>query len=405
MQKILVYTEKITPRIQYIFDFILKEFSGFDFELTTNVQFFEASNQPKISYSEKSIGDELNLKSDEFMFQSDLNSNLNESELNPVGKCFFALSRYEEYLPTERDHHDRFSGKNRAYKTPFVDQWILDFQKELHAKYPDLKFKERKFEIVLTCDVDQAWQYHHKGFKRTYGALLKDLAKINLPEFQKRRAILSGKLQDPYDSFELFKKAKEENSIRMIFFWLMGDYAQFDKNNPVTNKSFHEKIREISSWAEFGIHPSYASNSNSTKLKTEIQRLSQVLGQPITKSRQHYLKLEFPKTYRNLIENGIIEDHTMAYADETGFRAGTTSPFFWYDLESEKQTDLKVIPFCAMDVSMRNYMKLSKEEAILELKRLKQEVQKVNGQMVVLFHNSNFRGDWEGWEKVMFSMF
>jgi hypothetical protein len=405
MQKILVYTEKITPRIQYIFDFILKEFSGLDVELTTNVQFFEASNQPKISYSKTALADEFHLDSDEFMFQSDFDQNLKEKELNPVGKCFFALSRYEEYFPTERDHHKRFPGKNRAYKTPFVDQWILDFQKKLLVKYPDLKFKERKFEIVLTCDVDQAWQYHHKGFKRTYGALMKDLAKFNLSEFQKRRAILSGKIQDPYDSFELFKKAKEENSIRMIFFWLMGDYAQFDKNNPVTIMSFQKKIREISSWAEFGIHPSYASNSNSSKLKVEIQRLSKVLGQPITKSRQHYLKLEFPKTYRNLIENGIKEDHTMAYADETGFRAGTTTPFFWYDLEAEKQTDLKVIPFCAMDVSMRNYMKLSKEEALLELKRLKKEVQKVNGQMVVLFHNSNFRGDWEGWEEVMFSMF
>lgn len=406
MQKILIYTEKITPRIQYIFDFILNEFSGLEFELTTNVQFFEASNQPKISYSQKSIGDELNLTSDEFMFQSDLNFNINESELNSVGKCFYALSRLEEYLPSERDHHNRFIGKNRAYKTPFVDKWILDFQKELRAKYPDLTFKERKFEIVLTCDVDQVWQYKNKGFKRSYGAYLKDLVEFDFREFKKRKSIISGKEKDPYDTFEIFEKyAKADHPVRMIFFWLMGDYAEFDKNNPVGNHKFQEKIREISSWAEFGIHPSYASNSNSSILQLEIDRLSNVLGKTIEKSRQHYLKLKFPETYRNLLANRIKEDHTMAYADETGFRAGTTTPFYWFDLEKNQATDLKVVPFCAMDVSMRNYMKLSKEESIQEIQRLKREIQNVEGKMVVLFHNSNFHGSWEGWEEVLDSVF
>lgn len=191
----------------------------------------------------------------------------------------------------------------------------------------------------------------------------------------------------------------------MIFFWLMADYDEFDKNNPVNNPAFQAKIREISSWAEFGIHPSYASNSNLNKLKIEIERLSKVLGKPIEKSRQHYLKLKFPETYKNLLANVIKEDHTMAYADETGFRAGTCTPFYWFDLEANQATDLKVVPFCAMDVSMLNYLKWSKEESIQELIRLKKEIQKVNGQMVLLFHNSNFHGQWEGWEEVMNSVF
>ena len=95
----------------------------------------------------------------------------------------------------------------------------------------------------------------------------------------------------------------------------------------------------------------------------------------------------------------------MAYADETGFRAGTCTPFFWYDLSKEEKTELKIHPFCAMDVAMRNYMQLTIEESIKEIQRLKSEIEKVNGQMVVLFHNSNFRENWEGWENVMESLF
>ena len=413
MQKILIYTEKITPRVQYIFDFILREFSGLDFELTSNVQFFEASDLPKINYSKDQFSDEIHLKSDEFMQETGIFGSVKFEALHPVGKLFFALSRYEEYLPQERGLHGRISGKGKVYKTPFVDNWILEFQKELKSKHPQMEFKKREFELVLTCDVDQVWKYRNKGFKRTYGAFLKDLAKLNFKELAKRRKIISGKENDPFDTFEFFqsfldssipRNDKKDNNISMIFFWLMADYGKFDKNNPVGNLNFVQKIREVSQWAESGIHPSYASNSQPEKLKKEIERLEKILGQKIKKSRQHYIMLRFPETYRNLIQNGIWEDYSMAYADETGFRAGTCTPFYWYDLEAEIRTDLKIHPFCAMDVTMRNYMNLSVEESIEEVQRLKSEIEKVNGEMVVLFHNSNFREQWEGWGKVMESL-
>ncbi len=410
MQKILIYTEKITPRVQYIFDFVLWEFSGFDFELTSNVQFFEASDLPKINYSNARLSDEIHLKSDEFMQESGIFGSVKFEALNPVGKLFFALSRYEEYLPQERDLHGRISGKGKVYKTPFVDNWILEFQKELKSKHPQLEFKKREFELVLTCDVDQVWKYRNKGFKRTYGAFLKDFVKFDFQELAKRRKIISNREEDPFDTFEVFKKwmdsfiLRNDHKIKMIFFWLMADYGKFDKNNPVGNLDFAQKIREVSQWAESGIHPSYTSNSRPEKLKMEIGRLEKVLDQKIKKSRQHYIMLRFPETYRNLIQNGIQEDYSMAYADETGFRAGTCTPFYWYDLQAESRTDLKIHPFCAMDVTLRNYMKLSVEESIAEVQSLKSEIEKVNGEMVVLFHNSNFREHWEGWEKVMESL-
>ncbi len=404
MQKILIFTEKITPRIHYIFDFVLREFSGLDFELTTNIQFFEATTLPKINYSNQITPNSIQLKPDSILSNSGISDSIQFEELNPIGKLFYTLTRYEEYLPFESDHHGRFQGKGRAIKTPFVDQWILDFQQELKRNYPHLEFKDRKFELVLTCDVDQVWKYKNKGFKRILGAYVRDVIRLDFKELAKRKRIIFNKEKDPFDTFELFKNLRNRYKNKVVFFWLMADYDRFDKNNPTENRYFKEKIKEISEWAEFGIHPSYASNSNPEKLKKEIRRLENVLGEKVLKSRQHYIKLTFPETYQRLIQEGIKEDYTMAYADETGFRAGTCTPFFWYDLEAEKQTDLKIHPFSVMDVSMRNYMKLSIEESIEEVQRLKGEIQKVNGQMVVLFHNSNFHEDWEGWGKVMESL-
>jgi len=419
MQEILIYTEKISPRIEYVFEFILHEFSGLEFEFTTDLEGFKQSGFPKINFSKKSISDELQLVPDDFLFENTVSEKIKFEELNEVGKIFFALSRYEEYLPNEKDQHDRISGKNKVYKTPFMDEWILDFQLKLKQKYPRLNFKNREFELVLTCDVDQVWKYKHKGFKRDYGGFLIDFLKFDFKGISNRLNSFLGLKKDPFDTFDFFKTlssfradtersrsvSEEPENVKMIFFWLMADYGKFDKNNPVKNSAFQNKIREISKWAECGIHPSYASNFSSQKLKTEIERLENVLDKKITKSRQHYIKLNFPETYQTLIQNGIQEDFTMGFADETGFRAGTCTPFFWYDLSKEEVTDLKIFPFCAMDVSMRNYMKLTIEESVQEIQRLKSEIQKVNGKMIVLFHNSNLGEEWKGWGKVMESLF
>lgn len=405
MQKILIYSPKITNRIQYVFDFIMREFSGLEFELTTDSAQFKNYDFPKINYSEAPFSDEIFLKSDEIMFEYKISEKVQFTTLHEIGKCFFALSRYEEYLPGNRDKHDRFSGENKVYKTPFVDAWIIEFQNALKNRYPELEFKKRKFEFILTSDIDQAWKYKHKGWKRIYGGLLKDFIKFDFQEIKRKLSVLSNQSQDPFDTFDYFKSLKEKHNFTMIFFWLMGDYAKFDTNISINNLHFQNKIREISQWADYGIHPSYASNEQPQKIEIEIQRLSNILNKPITKSRQHYLKLSFPNTYRNLLKHGVTDDYSMSYADETGFRAGTCTPFLWYDLQAETTTSLKIHPFCAMEVAMRNYMKLSKEEAITELRRLKSEILKVKGQMTILFHNSNLNEDWKGWNEVLESVF
>ncbi|MGB3454211.1 MAG: polysaccharide deacetylase family protein [Moheibacter sp.] len=404
MQKILIYSPEITRRIRYVFDFILNEFSGIETEYTTDKEQLKSSEIPSINYSKEKIGNEIHFPSDDFMFDSEISDAVIFDRLNPVGMIFYALSRYEEYLPNPRDRHERLSGVGRVYRTPFVDVLIIEFQKQLKDAFPDLEFKKRKFEIILTSDVDQAWKYKHKGFVRTCGGLLTDLFKGDFKEISKKRAVIWGGKKDPFDSFDYFKSLKEKYDFQMIFFWLLGDYAKFDKNSSPNNGAFRRKIREVSEWSDFGIHPSYESSKYKIKLKVEIGRLAGILEKPVHRSRQHYIKLNLPETYRNLIENKITDDYTMAYADVTGFRAGTTTAFHWYDLKKEEITKLKIHPFCAMDVSMRNYMKLSAEESIRELARLKSEIKKVDGQMILLFHNSNLDEGWEGWKEVLESV-
>jgi hypothetical protein len=141
-------------------------------------------------------------------------------------------------------------------------------------------------------------------------------------------------------------------------------------------------------------------------LKKEKERLETITNTPMEKSRQHYLRFSLPETYQNLIDLEINEDYSMGYASHVGFRASTCTPFYFYDLDFEIQTPLKIIPFALMDTTLNDYMELTPRQSLGKIRELKNEVKAVNGTFVTLFHNessSNYLR-WKGWSKVYESM-
>ena len=122
-QSILLFTEKITNRINYIFDFILCDFSGIDYKMTTDFNEFLQSNLPKINFSNHFFDNEINFNVDEILLEIDINKNINYYTLNEIGKCFYWLSRYEEYISPKDlfDEHNRFLGSDLEYSQPIVD--------------------------------------------------------------------------------------------------------------------------------------------------------------------------------------------------------------------------------------------------------------------------------------------
>ncbi len=168
------------------------------------------------------------------------------------------------------------------------------------------------------------------------------------------------------------------------------------------NWNFQSLIKSIADYAEVGVHPSYYSNSNKDQLRKEIRRLSKVIKSEVVKSRQHFLKVTFPGTYRNLLEFDIKEDFSMGYASEIGFRASICSTFHFYDLDLDVSTKLKLTPFMLMDGTMKDYMKLTPADAIYRAKMLIDEVKAVNGTFVTLWHNQsvNDKEEWQGWRNV-----
>ena len=79
--------------------------------------------------------------------------------------------------------------------------------------------------------------------------------------------------------------------------------------------------------------------------------LQDVVRRPVTQSRQHYLRMRTPHTFRNLIELGIKDEHSMGYTELPGFRASIASAYTFYDVELEMELPLNLHPFAFMDVT------------------------------------------------------
>ena len=427
---ILVYTHKITPRIRYIFKHIFTRILLSPVGFTSKIEEFVAHNGPKLSYTKVPLGKEFFIRSNELLFEqgvNDLEINISKWDETPCffktgqnssipfdifAASFYLISRYEEYLPHVRDVHERFTAEQSlAYKfrfleKPVVDIWALKLKDILKERFPEYHFPEREFSYISTIDVDNAYAYKYKSFVRTSGGFISDFFKLHLKSFWDRLLVLLRVRKDPYNTFEHILALSNTYKVKVIFFFLIADYTTFDTNVSATKRQFRLLIKHIADYASIGLHPSYYTMKNSVMLKKEKERLESITNIPTTISRQHFLRFSLPETYQNLIDLEINEDYSMGYASHVGFRAGTSIPFYFFDLDFEIQTPLKVYPFALMDTTLNDYMGLTPKQSLGRTKDLLNEVLKVKGTFITLFHNESVSGYLRrnGWQKVYESM-
>ena len=82
---------------------------------------------------------------------------------------FYLLSRYEEYLPHQKDIYGRYAHENSlAFKEAFLNQplvnlWLKDFKDALKRAFPKLtpegSGRHSLFTLLPTYDIDIAWSY------------------------------------------------------------------------------------------------------------------------------------------------------------------------------------------------------------------------------------------------------
>ena len=427
---LLVYTQKVTPRVTFTFKHIFTRILNVKVSFTTKIEEFIAYDGIKLSYTKQALGNEFFVRSNDFLSHQGIDyidiqmskwddvpcffqmNTTSQVPFDVFAASFYLLSRYEEYLPHVKDEFERFPAEeslayqNKFLELPVVDIWAYKLRDLLQEKFPDYKFKERTFKYISTIDVDVAYKYKYKGFVRMFGGVFRDIIQLNFQDVFERFFVLFKFKRDPFDTYKRIINLQKKFKVDTIFFFLLGDYSSYDKNISFNNFRYRMLIKDVADYAKVGLHSSYYSMKSDLKLKKEKTRLENIVNFPITRSRQHYLRMELPETYQNLVDLEITEDYTMGYAQHYGFRAGTCTPFYFYDIDFEIQTPLKIFPFAVMDGTLKEYLNLTTKRSFDEIYKLAKAVKEVNGTFITVFHNESISGTgkWKGWEQKFIEM-
>lgn len=419
----LIYVPRLTNRIGYTLKVVFHHMLQMDYTLTSDAEYYRASDDIRLCYGDSALDQSPFLRANRMLFSS----TVEDPELRPFSyegltalfptydrtsilpfdlfaATFYLVSRYEEYMP----HHIDAFGRSPATEsvsyrlgildTPIVDQWALLLYRTLKQRYPDLPEPRRRYTFVATIDIDAAYCYRDKGILRTLAGIARDMGDREL--LRERFRVLTGRQPDPFDTFDfLLEQRRIHPNIKMIFFALLGDYGQYDKPIAYTDKAFRELLQHLGDYAKMGIHTSFRASDNPDLVRIETQRLSDILHRPIVRNRYHYLRMRLPQAYRQLTQEGLLHDYTMGYADRPGFRAGTTTPYPFYDLERDEESALIIHPFCVMDTTLIRHQHQTPEEAFAVYKNLIDQTRAVNSPFCAIWHNQNIcdNPEWSAW--------
>lgn len=403
---------------------------GIEFRLTTDAGESFKTGEPLINYSTHPVNNSLKITPHSLLMEECITIQdikiVGDWEGYPVffqtpdgnipfdifAASFFLVSRYEEYLPFTPDQHGRFPAaasiafKHHFHKLPIVNVWIKKLGEKLKALFPVLDIKHLPFKYLPTIDIDNPWKLLNKPFLLRNLSIIKSIIYFDFSSALEKIKILNEKLPDSFETYGELDKMHLGKKEEILLFILSSSATNFDMKINPDNANWQRLIKELSEKYPLGLHPSYSTFHDESILMDEKKFLESLCGKSITRSRQHFIRLRMPDTYRKLTKAGIKEDYSMGFHDVAGFRAGIACPFRFFDIQMNKQEDLIIYPFAVMDRTLKDYMVLNTNLAFEEIQDIIGEVKTSGGLFISVWHNESLGdyGEWKGWKDVYIKM-
>ena len=406
-EDLLIYTPEITIRLRYVAQQFFSRILGLKFTLTTDRRAFLAYSGPKLAYAKQSLGVGLWMKSHDLLFDGGIEDYpigvvewsgipcfFQTAEHEPIAcdllaASFYLLTRYEEYLPHVSDEHGRFPaaqslGARHGFLTlPVVDLWAQRLLGLLTEQFGDLKAQKNVYHYCSMLNVSASHEFLYRGFLRQISGVLMDILGFKLRRLGYRALVGMGIKRDPYDLYEEVLKAhKKLGQVPKVFFQL-AQYGPFDKNVSPYNRHFQHLIKSVGDYAQIALAASYASFDDPELLLEEKKVLSDIVHRPIDSCKTRYNRLNIPLTYRDMVDAGFTQDYSMGYTHDLGFRAGTCTPFYFYDLYLEMQQPIMVYPFAVQDYALLKEKSVA--DALRKMQAMYDQVHQLGGWMGVIF--------------------
>jgi len=408
---LLIYTEKITPRVNYIFKHIFQRIIGVEMEFTTRIDDFVAHSGPKFSYGKKPLSSELFVMSSGLLFQQGFESiditvrkwegipcffsvgSKSSIPFDIFSASFYLLSRYEEYLPHFKDEKGRYPAKESlAFREkflliPVVDLWASSFLKVLLTHFPDIQYKEKKPTKATAVYVNSAYLYLQRSLLKTTIAYLRDIVKFRFKNISLHTKVLLRLRKDPYNTFTWIVNTCKKTKIKTTVFFNLGEPIDFKDAVNTKREKFKSLVKFTSDYTTVGSLFSYSSLRVNIQKETEKKELESLTHRKVASSMNAEYSIKLPDDYKSLVELEIDTDYSLVYENVPGFRASTCTPFLFYDLDYEITTPLTIAPIAFSTAAMQSK---HHSERVKVINQLQSVINEVKGTFIVIYTNKDF---------------
>lgn len=354
-----------------------------------------------------------------------------------LASAFFFLSGWQEFV---------FMKQKKAWRYPFVESiqnklnithlpivnYYFDILKTAIEKTYNIQlqitnWENNEFGICLTHDIDQC----ETGWQEDAFAQFKKLHLLSILKIFYQRIFK----QDTWFNFNEILNIEKKFSAHSSFYFLSKNgkiYLDINKLNAERNENdkkyksykkhsffaryfgypevyenadysiqqnkFRKVFQEIQDrGSEIGVHGSITSHLSEDMIRQEIDDLStHIYG-----IRFHYLFFDRSRTFDILEKSGLKYDTTMGFSEEVGFRYGIAFPFVPYNISDNKPYSFMEIPLIIMEMTYRVYKNTPVDQILPDIISLMDEVQKFNGCLTILWHNSYFSPyKYAGWREI-----
>jgi hypothetical protein len=320
------------------------------------------------------------------------------------------LTRYEEvYYKDQLDSHNRFdvqyslSSKYDFVQIPICDEYVYYLYNILFdTKIIDQNWDEKQnYNFIPSHDIDYSFvKDDFKYFlKNTARKFIDDKKifnfislcwKITLSLFYSKKDICLESVRQLVEQGHKYKLSSE-------FYFMSAKKSVLDAGYDPKKKELKRIYTEMHDTSMIiGLHSGYGTYNNLQLQREEKDKLEDAVQDKIRYNRQHFLRLNIPKTLQQLASLDFFIDSSLGYAEVEGFRCGTSKDFYYFDLENNIKTSLILRPLVVMDITLIDYRKYSMEESYNLVKELNQKCKFFGGNFTFLWHNTTsiFHKDW-----------
>jgi len=322
---------------------------------------------------------------------------------------FYLLSRMEETFQADRDEFGRFSYySSLSYKysfvhLPIVDEYALLLRVYIKELLPNIDLGNNKGHIIPTHDIDSIRRFEgvYPSLKSLLAGdlLIRKSPKLFIKSLRQYLKCANDPLNDPelLGAIILLELSMVQG-LKAEFYFMGYEKSEKDYRYNASSPTIRNLMKIIKKKGmTVGFHGGIGSCDNVDVFSMHKKNVEKANNDTVEDGRQHYLCFDAKTSPVVWQVCGMKRDLTLGFYDHEGFRCGTCHSYPLYDLGKDCELDVIEQPLIVMDATLKEYRKLSINQAQAIVHKLYKKCLSVEGNFVILWHNSSVFREWEEW--------